>query len=125
MDHIGESSDPSSQSSLPFRIESREDPVGRYLVASRDIKAGEVVFREKQPLAVGPNPLSQPQCINCHVKVTTFKWKYHVPTRFIKFHFLDYVNSKLICIPSNCALMTADSLIRVRAHHPPKLDCTG
>ena len=72
MDHMGESIDPSSQSSLPFRIESREDPVGRYLVASRDIKAGEVVFREKQPLAVGPNPLSQPQCINCNVKVTAY-----------------------------------------------------
>ena len=76
MDQIGEGSDPSYQNSPPFRIESRGDPVGRYLVASRDIKAGEVVFREKKPLAVGPNPLSQPQCIKCHVKVTIDRFQY-------------------------------------------------
>ena len=75
MEHMGESSDLSYQSSLPFRIESRGDLVGRYLVASRDIKAGEIVFREKKPLAVGPNPLSQPQCIKCHVKVTIDKFQ--------------------------------------------------
>ena len=43
----------------------------RFLVATRDIKAGEVIF-EENPLAVGPNSVSTPQCIFCHSKVILF-----------------------------------------------------
>ena len=43
----------------------------RYIVATRDIKAGEVIF-EESPLAVGPNSISTPQCIFCHAKVRYF-----------------------------------------------------
>lgn len=40
----------------------------RYLVASRNIVAGEVIFRD-EPLFVGPNADILPQCINCCAKV--------------------------------------------------------
>ena len=43
----------------------------RYLVATRDIRAGEILF-EEVPLAVGPNAISTPQCILCHCKVSKF-----------------------------------------------------
>ena len=42
--------------------------LSRYIVATRDIRAGEIIF-EESPLAVGPNAVSTPQCIMCHSKV--------------------------------------------------------
>ena len=39
--------------------------VGRYVVASRDISQGEVVFGETEPLVVGPNQECQPVCLSC------------------------------------------------------------
>ena len=47
----------------------------RYIVATRDIRAGEIIF-EESPLAVGPNAVSTPQCIMCHSKVSS---TYSVP----------------------------------------------
>ena len=44
----------------------------RYIVATRDIHAGEVIY-EELPLAVGPNAVSTPQCILCHNKVIFVK----------------------------------------------------
>ncbi len=42
--------------------------VFRCLMATNDIKAGDVIFQEKA-ISVGPNPISSPQCIECCSKV--------------------------------------------------------
>ena len=42
-----------------------DDHVGRYVVASRDIKQGEVIFGEREPLVVGPNHECPPLCLQC------------------------------------------------------------
>ncbi|CAD7088383.1 unnamed protein product [Hermetia illucens] len=47
----------------PFKIEHNEK-FGRYLVASRNIKASEVVLRESC-LVCGPNQISGPVCVGC------------------------------------------------------------
>lgn len=52
---------------FPFVIKYRKD-VGRYMVAARDIEAGELIFRE-DPLAMGPNHQSKPSCLECMRKV--------------------------------------------------------
>ncbi|RZF39124.1 hypothetical protein LSTR_LSTR013859 [Laodelphax striatellus] len=41
------------------------DTLGRHLVATRDIKAGEVIIKEP-PLVVGPKLCSVPTCLGCH-----------------------------------------------------------
>lgn len=50
--------------SFAFQVK-RNEKLGRYMVASRDLKAGEVLFRE---LAVvhGPKMLSHMICLGCH-----------------------------------------------------------
>ncbi|XP_033608644.1 SET domain-containing protein SmydA-8 isoform X3 [Cryptotermes secundus] len=48
----------------PYSIE-RTDTLGRYLVATRDIKPGEVILKEK-PLVVGPRVDSFPICLACY-----------------------------------------------------------
>lgn len=47
-----------------FRIEVNE-VLGRHLVATRDIKAGELILQES-PLIVGPKAVSMPVCLGCH-----------------------------------------------------------
>ena len=37
---------------------------GRYVVATRDIKAGEVIF-EEQPVTAGPKQFTPPVCLGC------------------------------------------------------------
>jgi hypothetical protein len=41
---------------------------GRYFVAARDLKAGEVLF-EETPFALGPKTSSPPLCLNCYCPV--------------------------------------------------------
>ncbi|KAL1399952.1 hypothetical protein pipiens_007820 [Culex pipiens pipiens] len=41
------------------------DVWGRYLIASRNLKAGEVII-QVEPLAVGPWAESDPVCLGCH-----------------------------------------------------------
>lgn len=48
----------------------RNDKLGRYMVASRDLKAGEVLFREFA-VVHGPKMLSHPICLGCHNNLTT------------------------------------------------------
>lgn len=48
---------------FPFLVKYRSE-VGRYMVAARDIAAGEVIFTE-EPLAVGPNHTALPCCLDC------------------------------------------------------------
>lgn len=47
----------------PFIVKYRPE-VGRYMVASRDINPGEVIFAEEF-LAVGPNHITLPCCLDC------------------------------------------------------------
>ena len=51
----------------PFRISSSTG-VGRFVVASRDISEGEVVF-EDDPLVVGPNHETVPLCLACLAEI--------------------------------------------------------
>lgn len=43
----------------------KNDKLGRYMVAARDLKAGEVLFREVA-VVHGPKMLSHPICLGCH-----------------------------------------------------------
>ncbi|KAG8322786.1 hypothetical protein J6590_015777 [Homalodisca vitripennis] len=47
----------------PFKV-SEDKILGRHLVATRDIKAGEVVLRES-PLLQGPSQVTGPVCLSC------------------------------------------------------------
>ncbi|CRK91470.1 CLUMA_CG005137, isoform A [Clunio marinus] len=48
----------------PYEVK-RNDKLGRYMTASRDLKAGEVLFREFA-VVHGPKMLSHPICLGCH-----------------------------------------------------------
>ena len=48
----------------PYTVKWTED-VGRFVVASRDIKQGEVIFAETEPLVVGPNQECLAICLTC------------------------------------------------------------
>uniref|UniRef100_A0A182SCU7 MYND-type domain-containing protein n=1 Tax=Anopheles maculatus TaxID=74869 RepID=A0A182SCU7_9DIPT len=47
----------------PFKICSNEQ-YGRFLVATRDIKAGEIILKES-PLVHGPAQITGPVCVGC------------------------------------------------------------
>ncbi|XP_053669848.1 SET domain-containing protein SmydA-8 [Anopheles nili] len=49
---------------LPYLVK-RSEQVGRYIVAARDIKAGDAII-ETDPLVVGPCAESEPVCVACH-----------------------------------------------------------
>ncbi|KAF4524592.1 hypothetical protein B566_EDAN008547 [Ephemera danica] len=48
----------------PFEVECN-DELGRHLVATRDLQAGEVIVSEA-PLVAGPKQVSAPLCLGCH-----------------------------------------------------------
>lgn len=52
-----------------FKVK-RNDKLGRYMVASRDLKAGEVLFREFA-VVHGPKMVSNPICLGCHKSLTS------------------------------------------------------
>jgi hypothetical protein len=52
---------------LPYKVES-SPLLGKYLVASRDLEAGEIVFSES-PLVVGPVAVTHPICLACYSTV--------------------------------------------------------
>ncbi|XP_038112332.1 SET domain-containing protein SmydA-8 [Culex quinquefasciatus] len=79
------------------------DVWGRYLIASRNLKAGEVII-QVEPLAVGPWAESDPVCLGCHrtfevgaktVRCPTCNWRICSPTCT----GLTTQHSRLECIP--------------------------
>ena len=54
--------------SFLFKVK-RNDKLGRYMVATRNLKPGEVLFREF-PVVHGPKMLSHPICLGCHKALT-------------------------------------------------------
>lgn len=50
-----------------FRVEVN-DTLGRHLIATRDIKQGEMILKEK-PAIVGPKIVSYPVCLTCYKKL--------------------------------------------------------
>lgn len=55
----------------PIKV-CQNDKVGRFYVATRDIKPGEIVLREN-PLVVGPSQATPPVCVGCFkVNLLTF-----------------------------------------------------
>ena len=48
----------------PFRLE-RSGGAGRHLVATRNIRPGEVILSEP-PLTAGPSQYTRPLCLGCH-----------------------------------------------------------
>lgn len=57
----------SQRTNISFQVK-RNDKLGRYVVAARDLKAGEVLFREFA-VVHGPKMLSHPICLGCHKKL--------------------------------------------------------
>lgn len=55
----------------PYSIE-RNDTLGRYLVATREIKPGEVILKEK-PLVLGPRVDSAPICLTCYRPLSLYQ----------------------------------------------------
>lgn len=51
----------------PYRV-CQSAELGRYLEASRDIKAGEIILRDS-PLVVGPKQVTVPVCLGCFTPV--------------------------------------------------------
>jgi len=52
---------------LPYRIGNSPD-LGNFMVASRDLKKGEILFNEP-PLCIGPNAVTLPICLHCYTPV--------------------------------------------------------
>jgi len=63
-------------SCLPYTI-LHEDRCGRLLMASRDIKAGEIIFADT-PAAVGPDNNPKPVCLTCYKRLPglTYRCRY-------------------------------------------------
>ncbi|EDX02031.1 SET domain-containing protein SmydA-8 isoform X2 [Drosophila yakuba] len=61
----------------PYRIE-HSDIYGRYLVASRQLEAGETLIRE-EPLAIGPCVSGDPVCLGCYQPVSLKPDQYRCP----------------------------------------------
>lgn len=56
----------------PMKV-CHNDKVGRYYVATRNIKPGEILLRE-MPLVIGPSQQSGPVCVGClKVRLAIFK----------------------------------------------------
>ncbi|TRY80802.1 hypothetical protein TCAL_15442, partial [Tigriopus californicus] len=49
---------------LPYKVEKSAE-LGRFLVATRDIKKGDAIFKEA-PLVLGPVAQTLPVCLACY-----------------------------------------------------------
>lgn len=59
---------------VPYSI-AKSDIYGRYLIAKRDLRPGEILITEK-PLAVGPCVSADPVCLGCYMPVTLKETQY-------------------------------------------------
>uniref|UniRef100_A0A1Q3FMT7 Putative histone tail methylase n=1 Tax=Culex tarsalis TaxID=7177 RepID=A0A1Q3FMT7_CULTA len=99
----GQKSPPEEQNNNKPYVVRHSDIWGRYLVASRALKAGEVII-QVEPLAVGPWAESDPVCLGCHrpfkegaktVRCPSCNWRICSPTC----SGLSIHHSRLECIP--------------------------
>ncbi|KAM7347903.1 SET and MYND domain containing, arthropod-specific, member 4 [Cochliomyia hominivorax] len=67
-----------NNSNAPFTIAISE-VYGRYLIAKRDLKPGEILITER-PLAVGPCVSADPVCLGCYMPVTLNDSQYRCPS---------------------------------------------
>ncbi|XP_064097940.1 uncharacterized protein LOC135209187 [Macrobrachium nipponense] len=51
----------------PYQV-LQSPELGRYMVASRDLKAGDVILKE-DPIVVGPKQITEPVCLGCYKRV--------------------------------------------------------
>lgn len=73
-----------------FQIESNSE-FGRYMVATRDFKAGDVIFRD-DPIVLGPKQISEPVCLGCYRRVDG-SYRYTNLLLTVKYHFYNSVTS--------------------------------
>uniref|UniRef100_T1P8T7 SET domain protein n=1 Tax=Musca domestica TaxID=7370 RepID=T1P8T7_MUSDO len=62
----------------PYRVEISEI-YGRYLVANRNLRPGEILIKEKA-LAIGPCVSAEPVCLGCYMPVTLKATQYRCPS---------------------------------------------
>ncbi|KAK7072642.1 hypothetical protein SK128_012619 [Halocaridina rubra] len=96
---------------LPYSEENGPQQ-GRYLVASRDIPAGHLIFKEK-PLAIGPPSSSKAICLGCHSPITSPDYP-KCPRCFWPLCSPECANS-ILHIPE-CKYLSTDE----NSHGPPK-----
>ena len=89
-----------SDTCYPYRVQY-DCEMGRYLVATRNIKQGETILHE-DPLVLGPYTRSKPQCLNCFISRVqqfppTVSGKHQVERCFIKMK-----NTNLSCSSTCC-----------------------
>ncbi|XP_059083864.1 SET domain-containing protein SmydA-8-like [Tigriopus californicus] len=56
-----------SNEKRPYKI-VYDDIVGRHMVAARDIKPGEIIFKES-PITFGPTDATKPICLGCYKRI--------------------------------------------------------
>ncbi|KAI5755770.1 hypothetical protein M8J77_019534 [Diaphorina citri] len=61
----------------------RNDILGRHMVATKDIREGEIILEEK-PLVVGPKTASVPLCLGCHRTLKPTSMEENEPLSFYK-----------------------------------------
>ncbi|KAH8420217.1 hypothetical protein KR009_007513 [Drosophila setifemur] len=68
-------SEQETETDLPYRV-AHSEVYGRYLVASRQLEAGELLITE-EPLAIGPCVSGDPVCLGCYrpVKLSTNQYR--------------------------------------------------
>ncbi|XP_063709852.1 SET domain-containing protein SmydA-8-like [Culicoides brevitarsis] len=74
-DEVNENPNPEPRSHKPYRI-AKSDVMGRYLVANRDLRAGELIIKV-DPVAVGPCAESNPVCLGCSTDLPRCQKKVH------------------------------------------------
>ena len=67
MGQIEELDDEEQVPNLPYKI-CKCPELGRYLEAAKDLKKGDVLWRES-PLVIGPVSITPPICLCCYVPV--------------------------------------------------------
>jgi hypothetical protein len=48
---------------------AENEALGRHVIATRDLKVGEVILKEK-PLVAGPSQVTPPICLGCYMLLT-------------------------------------------------------